>query len=47
MSANSLLIGSLLWYATLTCAFAYEANVGKSLYFFGAWILTIGVYLME
>ena len=47
MNANMLLVGSLVWYALLTLAFAYEQNTGKTLYFFGAFVLTVGVFIME
>lgn len=47
MRADYLLLGSLAWYFVLACAFVYENNLGKSLYFLGAFILTIGVYVME
>ena len=47
MNANYLLLGSLAWYFVLALAFAWEMNLGKALYFLGAFILTIGVYVME
>ena len=47
MNADYLLLGSLAWYFVLALAFAYEMNLGKFLYFAGAFILTIGVYVME
>lgn len=47
MKADYLLLGSLGWYFILSFAFAYEMNLGKFLYFAGAFILTIGVYVME
>jgi hypothetical protein len=47
MNATTLLIGSIVWYALLTLAFACEHNIGKTLYFFGAFILTVGVFIME
>ena len=47
MSANTLLLGSLVWYMVLTLAFMYEHNLGKALYFLGAFILTVGVFIME
>jgi len=47
MNATTLLVGSLVWYALLTLAFVYEQNTGKALYFFGAFILTVGVFIME
>ena len=47
MNANYLLLGSLAWYFVLALAFTWEMNLGKTLYFLGAFILTIGVYVME
>jgi hypothetical protein len=47
MNANYLLLGSLVWYFVLAVAFSWEMNLGKALYFLGAFILTIGVYVME
>lgn len=47
MTANHLLLGSLVWCALLTLAFTYEQNLGKALYFLGAFILTVGVFVME
>lgn len=47
MKADYLLLCSLVWYAMLALAFAWEVNLGKFLYFVGAFILTIGVYVME
>lgn len=47
MTAHNLLLGSLIWYALLTSAFVYEQNLGKALYFLGAFILTVGVFIME
>lgn len=47
MNANTLLLGSLAWYALLALAFVYEQNFGKALYFLGAFILTVGVFIME
>ena len=47
MSATTLLLGSLVWYALLALAFAYEHNIGKTLYFLGAFVLTVGVFIME
>lgn len=45
MTAHDLLLGNLLWYVLLTCAFAYEGNLSNTLYFLGAFILTVGVYI--
>lgn len=47
MNAQTLLLGNLVWYVVLTLAFLLEGNVPKALYFGGAFILTVGVFLME
>ena len=36
MNAHTLLIGNLIWYLILFCAFAYEGDKGNALYFHGA-----------
>lgn len=45
MTAHDLLLVNLLWYVILTLAFAYEQNWGNVLYFLGAFVLTVGVYI--
>lgn len=45
MNAHHLLLANLVWYLVLFAAFAYEGDKGNALYFFGAFILTIGVYI--
>ena len=45
MNAHHLLLGNLAWYALLFCAFSYEGDKGNALYFLGAFILTVGVYI--
>lgn len=45
MNARTLLLGNLAWYAVLFAAFTYEGDKANALYFLGAFILTIGVYI--
>lgn len=45
LSAHTLLLANLVWYAVLFAAFTYEGDKGNALYFLGALILTIGVYI--
>lgn len=45
MTAHTLLLGNLVWYAILFLAFSYEGDKGNALYFLGALILTVGVYI--
>lgn len=44
--AERLLYFNLAWYVALFLAFALAGNPGKSLYFFGAEVLTVGAILM-
>jgi uncharacterized membrane protein len=46
MNTNYLLLGSLALYFVLALAFTWEMNLGKALYFLGAFILIIGVYVL-
>lgn len=44
--ADRLLWVNLAWYGILAVAFALAGNLGKTLYFLGAAILTVGVTLL-
>jgi len=46
-NANDLLFINIFWNALLLIAFAFELNVGKALFYAGATILTIGLWIME
>lgn len=46
-SANDLLFINIFWNALLLVAFAMEVNVGKALFYTGATILTVGLWIME
>jgi len=45
--ANSLLFINIWWNALLLIAFALEFNLGKALFYTGATILTVGLWVME
>ena len=45
MNAHTLLLGNLAWHVVLFFAFVYEGDKGNALYFLGAFILTIGVFI--
>ena len=45
--ANNLLFLNIWWNAVLLIAFAYEANLGKALFYAGATVLTVGLWIME
>lgn len=45
MNAHHLLLANLGWYLILCVAFMYEGDRGNALYFLGAFILTMGVYI--
>lgn len=45
LSAHTLLLANLVWYVVLFSAFVYEGDKANALYFLGAFILTIGVYI--
>jgi hypothetical protein len=45
MTAHTLLLCNLAWYIALFLAFVYEGDKGNALYFLGAFILTVGVYI--
>lgn len=44
--ASLALYGNLAWYAVLCIMFGLAGNLGKTLYFLGAAILTIGVIIL-
>lgn len=45
--ANTLLFANIFWNALLFSMFAYEFNLGKSLFYAGATVLTVGLWVME
>ena len=46
-SAQQLLFFNIWWNLLLFGAFAFEANLGKGLFYLGATVLTIGLWVME
>lgn len=46
-NALKLLYGNIAWYVLLALAFASGGDLGRTLYFAGAAILTVGVLLIK
>ncbi len=47
MSVNNLLMANIVWNAVLCLAFLWDQSVGKSVFYLGATIVTVGIYMME
>ncbi len=47
MTASNLLFLNIFWNVLLLGAFAFEQNLGKALFYTGATILTVGLWIME
>lgn len=48
MLVNNLLLANILWNLVLAIAFLWEgSSIGKSIFYLGATIVTIGIYIME
>jgi len=47
VTAQNLLFLNIFWNALLFGAFLLEYNLGKALFYFGATVLTVGLWTME
>ena len=45
--AQTLLFYNIFWNLLLCAAFAWEINLGKTLFYLGATVLTVGLWVME
>lgn len=44
---NTLILVNIIWYLLLALLFGTEGNAGKTIYWIGAAVLSLGVYIMR
>jgi len=44
---SNLLLANIVWNVVLCIAFVWDNSIGKAVFYLGATIVTIGIYIME